>query len=137
MDDIKFHPVFRLRSGRQVLHRENFSDLSKGFFLDQWHLMFNLDNSESMSFREFKKIIPPKDRFWADPQVIQADGHYYIFVEEYIYKIGKAHISVIEIDKQGHLQRTGVCTGEGLSPILPVCFSVARQILHGARICKE
>jgi hypothetical protein len=64
--------------------------------------MFDLDNSGSMSFREFQKIIPPKDRFWADPQVIQADGHYYIFVEEYLYKIGKAHISVIEIDKHGN-----------------------------------
>ena len=67
----------------------------KPLFLDQWYLMFDLDEDMSMSFREFKEVIPPKDRFWADPHVIQTDGHYFIFVEEYIFKNGKAHVSVI------------------------------------------
>jgi hypothetical protein len=73
----------------------------KPLFLDQWYLMFDLDEDMSMSFREFKEVIPPKDRFWADPHVIQTDGHYFIFVEEYIFKNGKAHVSVIEMDEQG------------------------------------
>jgi hypothetical protein len=47
-------------------------------------------------------MVPPKDRFWADPHVILADGHYYIFVEEYIYREKKAHISVIDMDEQGN-----------------------------------
>jgi len=74
----------------------------KAFYLDQWYLMFDLNKDISTSFCRFKEVIPPKDRFWADPHVIQADGHYYIFVEEYIYKIRKAHISVIEMDGQGN-----------------------------------
>jgi hypothetical protein len=74
----------------------------KPLFLDQWYLMFDLDKDMSMSFHEFQEVIPPKDRFWADPHVIQADGHYFIFVEEYIFKNRKAHISVIEMDGQGN-----------------------------------
>lgn len=58
----------------------------------------------STPFYMFKEIIPPKDRFWADPHVIQADGHYYVFVEEYIYRTRRAHISVIEMDEQGNCQ---------------------------------
>jgi hypothetical protein len=76
----------------------------KALFLDQWYLMFDLNKDISMSFSTFKEVIPPKDRFWADPHVIQSDGHYFIFVEEYIYKNRKAHISVIEVDGQGNCQ---------------------------------
>lgn len=72
----------------------------KTFTLDQWYLLFDLDNEMSMTFSNFKKCIPPKDRFWADPIVIQKDGIYYVFVEEYIYKSKKAHISCFTLDNQ-------------------------------------
>ena len=55
----------------------------------------------STSFRDFKKIIPPSDRFWADPQVFFKDDVYYIFIEEYLYKKKKAHISLIEMQQSG------------------------------------
>jgi len=76
----------------------------KIFFLDQWFLMFDLSLSDSNSipFHDFQKIIPPKDRFWADPHVIQVNEHYFVFVEEYIYRSRKAHISVIEINNEGN-----------------------------------
>ena len=45
------------------------------------------------------KIIPPKDRFWADPHVLFKDNKYYIFIEEYIFNKKKGHISVIQINK--------------------------------------
>jgi hypothetical protein len=64
--------------------------------------MFDFNEDISMDFRDFKEVIPPNDRFWADPHVIHIDGHYYIFIEEYLYKISKAHISVIEMDRHGN-----------------------------------
>jgi hypothetical protein len=73
----------------------------KVFYIDQWHLMFSLKKGVSTSFHRFKSIAPPKDRFWADPHVIRTNDNYYIFIEEYIYKTSKAHISVIEMDKRG------------------------------------
>jgi hypothetical protein len=74
----------------------------KALFLNQWYLMFHLDEGAPKSFSQFKAIIPPKDRFWADPHVIQANSHYYIFIEEYIYQSKKGYISVIEMDCQGN-----------------------------------
>ena len=53
---------------------------------------------------EFKKIIPPKDRFYADPFLIEFDN-YYIFIEELMYNTKKGHISVIKMDDQGNYDR--------------------------------
>ena len=71
------------------------------FFKEQWVLMYDLQDRISTSFWRFKKIIPPKDRFWADPHVFFKDDIYYIFLEEYIYKKKKAHISLIEMQQSG------------------------------------
>ena len=62
---------------------------------EQWVLAYRFNNTE------FKYLIPPSDRFWADPFPIRMEGRYYIFFEEYLYAQGKAHISVIELDRKG------------------------------------
>jgi hypothetical protein len=50
----------------------------------------------------FKKISPPKDRFWADPHIVDKGSNYYIFVEEYLYQLKRGRISVIEMDQKGN-----------------------------------
>lgn len=49
---------------------------------DQWILLFDLREGLASSPWRFKEIIPPQDRFWADPHVIAKDNLYYIFLEE-------------------------------------------------------
>ncbi len=71
------------------------------FFRNQWMLMYDLGDQISTSFCHFRKIIPPRDRFWADPHVFFRDDTYYIFFEEYLYKTKKGHISLIEMDQSG------------------------------------
>ena len=72
------------------------------FFRQQWFLLYDLQDQISTSFWRFKKMIPPKDRFWADPHVFFRDDIYYIFIEEYLYKTKKAHISLIEMQQSGN-----------------------------------
>lgn len=81
---------------------KNKIDLRFNFY--QWVLLFDLSSSNKISteFSLFKKIIPPKDRFWADPFVISKNGKYYIFLEELIYKENKGYICLIEMDQQGN-----------------------------------
>ncbi|HSE19147.1 MAG TPA: hypothetical protein VLB46_18950 [Pyrinomonadaceae bacterium] len=62
---------------------------------DQWVIGYRFDNDE------FKYLIPPADRFWADPFQIKVDGRYYIFFEDYVNSAGRAHISVVEVDRNG------------------------------------
>jgi hypothetical protein len=76
----------------------------KVFFLDQWILLFHRSENVPTSFSDFKKLVPPKDRFWADPHAIQIDNKYYIFIEEYIYSKQKGHISVIAVDGEGNCE---------------------------------
>jgi hypothetical protein len=77
----------------------------RALYHDCWHLLINLQENEPLKFQGSRKVMPPKDRFWADPHVQHKDGHYYIFIEEFIYKSKKGHISVIEMDQQGNYQK--------------------------------
>jgi hypothetical protein len=72
------------------------------FYFKQWFLLFNLKDDSGDKFSLFNKIIPPKDRFWADPFIIFKNNLYYIFIEEYIYKNNKAHISLLIMDEKGN-----------------------------------
>lgn len=71
---------------------------------EQWALAYRFKTSprdSNNTLYRFKSLTPPKDRFWADPCVIEAENRYYVFIEEYLYKRGKGHISVIELDRKG------------------------------------
>jgi hypothetical protein len=71
------------------------------FNFTQWILLyrFSIDNTISSSIFRYKELIPPKDKFWADPCIIFKNNKYYIFIEEYCYKARKGHISVFETGK--------------------------------------
>jgi hypothetical protein len=69
-----------------------------------WYLLVKTGTHFDMcstSFCDFKKLIPPNDRYWADPFVIINNNRYFIFIEEFIYKLNIAHISVLELDSDG------------------------------------
>ncbi|QCW99667.1 hypothetical protein FGM00_05975 [Aggregatimonas sangjinii] len=70
---------------------------------EQYILLFKFSESEILncSFSEFTRIMPPKDRFWADPFVIKKSDAYYIFIEELIYEHGLGTIGVIKIEEDG------------------------------------
>lgn len=74
------------------------------FYRDQWLILYHLDPSGKIStnLSQFKKIVPPKDRFWADPHIAEENNKYYIFIEELIYGENKGFISVLEMDPQGN-----------------------------------
>jgi folate-dependent phosphoribosylglycinamide formyltransferase PurN len=73
------------------------------FYFDQWILLyqFNKKGLWSKSFFRFKRITPPRDRFWADPFIVEKNNKYFIFLEELLYKENKGKISVMEIDEKG------------------------------------
>jgi hypothetical protein len=73
----------------------------KLFWAEQWFLLIDFDHISEKSYKAYKKIMPPKDRYWADPHIIQMDNTYYLFVEEYFYKKKKGSIAVIQVNKSG------------------------------------
>lgn len=71
---------------------------------DQWALAYRFRSGPqdaNNTLYRFKNLLPPKDRFWADPFAIKIGEQYYVFLEEYPYEHAKGHISVIELDRKG------------------------------------
>jgi hypothetical protein len=81
------------------------------FFYDQWQLAYRFRNSPddpNNSFYRFNFLVPPKDKFWADPFPVRFEDKYFVFFEEYLYKDDRAHISMIELSKSGMSEATPV-----------------------------
>ena len=70
-------------------------------FFDQWILMFKFSDIFSNDYSKFEKIIPTKDRFWADPHIVYQDNQYHIFIEEFLNDKNKSHISLFSINENG------------------------------------
>ncbi len=75
--------------------------LEATFFTRQWVLLYRLGPEASKSLREYQMIVPPRDRFWADPHVVRRDDRHYVFFEEYPFATGKGVISLVVIDADG------------------------------------
>ena len=82
-------------------------NLENAFSFEQWGLLFDIKNDMSKSMWRYKKILPPKDRYWADPHIVTRDENYFIFIEEYIYQKSKGHIALIIMDKEGNYEYSG------------------------------
>jgi hypothetical protein len=74
---------------------------SRIFYQDAWFLLFSPVSFDSISFKDFKRIVPPKDRFWADPNIIRKDNRYFVFIEEFIFQEKKGQLSVFDLDRSG------------------------------------
>ena len=75
----------------------------KALTVDEWSIAFRFSDDESWNgaLEGFHRLDPPKGGFWADPFPIQVNGRNYIFFEELPAGAAKAHICVIEVDRQG------------------------------------
>jgi hypothetical protein len=112
----RLYAPYSNRLFRMPTNSEMFSRLSRlgtkyavgkfasAFSTDQWALAYRFRSGprdSNNTLYRFKSLIPPRDRFWADPCVIEAENRYYVFIEEYLNETAKGHISVIELDRKG------------------------------------
>jgi hypothetical protein len=89
--------------GRNIARRARES-IARNLTLDQWVLLFCFDQELATDPSMFQKIVPPKDRFWADPHIVKRDGRYFVFFEECPFATGTGHIAVLSIDEQGQYE---------------------------------
>ena len=75
--------------------------IRKKFYREQWLLLFKNENNPSTSVNDFKIIKPPKDRFWADPILVQKAEKNYLFFEELPFSTNRGFLSVVEINENG------------------------------------
>ncbi len=78
--------------------------LWKIFHYHQWIILYSFakNNQLSTTAYRYKRLLPPPDRYWADPCVVQDNGIHYLFFEEVIYQDKeKGHIAVAAINEKG------------------------------------
>lgn len=69
------------------------------FYLSQWVILTSTDaDHNSMTWKKFKPLLPPLDRFWADPFIWEKDNTHYLFIEEYIYPTRRGRIACLTLD---------------------------------------
>ena len=87
----------------QIKNKLN-KETRKLFDSDQWGLMVRSGGvTTPLRWEEFKRLIPPQDRLWADPFLVEREGRAYIFFEELTYKTRRGHINCMEIDRDGRM----------------------------------
>jgi hypothetical protein len=75
----------------------------KALKLETWSIAWRFGGGEdfSGSLEGFHRLDPPDGWYWADPFPIERDGRYWIFFEERPLGAAKAHISVVEVRRDG------------------------------------
>lgn len=92
-----------------------------------WQLMIDVRKDQrgiANNFGSFSTVNSPQKMFWADPFVVAENNKYYIFVEEFIYRKNKAHISVIELDERGQFKRSGKIIEKSYHMSYPFTFKL-------------
>ena len=86
--------------GARVLRRS----LQRMLCVEQWMIGYRFGASRGVQegdLSQFRRLAPPSDRLWADPFPFYAGGAHYIFFEELPFAAGKAHISMVQVDREG------------------------------------
>lgn len=73
----------------------------KSNYREQWMFLYKFGQAPDYQFETFHKILPPKDRFWADPFLVKKEGKYFLFFEDLPFATDKGHLSVMEIKPDG------------------------------------
>ena len=76
--------------------------VEKALTVEQWSLAFRFGGGElDPGLEGFTRVVPPRDRDWADPFALEKDGRYYVFFEELVRAEGKGCIAMMEVDASG------------------------------------
>ena len=74
------------------------------YYFDQWVMAYKFASTERSfddGFADYRWLLPPKERSWADPFPVQNGGEYFLFFEEFLYRANRGHLCVAAVDENG------------------------------------
>jgi hypothetical protein len=106
------------------------NELRKRLFREQWSIVLgpNTDTSKEMFEHDLRIIRPPRDRFYADPFLIETNGHTYLFFEDYSFSSSKGVISCCELDAHGNCSKPRVVLERNYHLSYPFLFTWQGQL---------
>jgi hypothetical protein len=117
---------FFMRWTMQVFRHE----LRKRLFREQWLMVLGAapGMEEFNTASGFRYIRPPRDRFYADPFLIERHGRTYLFFEDYRFASRKGLISCCEVDNAGNYGPPRVVLERDYHLSYPFLFEWQREI---------
>ncbi len=95
-----------------------------GYFrFEQWNLLYAFEPDIATSMHRFTRLVPPRDRFWADPFVVHDGSTHHVFIEELVYAEGTGRIAHIAMDPEGKHERPTTLIEEPHHLSYPFVFS--------------
>lgn len=71
------------------------------FYTKQWTVLIAPSvGYKQLAWKNFKHLLPPLDRFWADPFIWVHQNKYYLFIEELMYSTRRGHIACLTLDER-------------------------------------
>jgi hypothetical protein len=66
---------------------------------EQWYMAYRFEDAPRDGFEDLLEIMPPKDRYWADPFPVRTEeGRFFLFFEELRYSDPKGTLHALELD---------------------------------------
>jgi hypothetical protein len=93
----------------------------------KWGISCLHSNWKNAALWNSTRISAPRGHFWADPFLCSHNGKTYCFVEDFVYKTKRGHISVLEITDQG-ARLLGDCIREDFHLSFPFLFRYEGQL---------
>jgi hypothetical protein len=82
---------------------------------------------DKAEFWKSAEVRPPRGRFWADPFLYTRDGRTFCFVEDFVYKTRRAHITALEIAGTKVVER-GIAVKEPFHLSFPFLFQYKGEL---------
>jgi hypothetical protein len=100
------------------------------FFLNQWIVLAAPSNSgyKSLAWSDFTPLLPPLDRFWADPFIWVHENMYYVFIEELPYSTWSGHISCLTLDRDMNILSNQIVLERPYHLSYPFLFEHEKQL---------
>jgi len=92
-----------LRAGTLLMRRYVADKWTHTLYREQWALAYRHGTGNRLRMKTFHQLIPPLDRFWADPFPVQVGNDHYIFHEELLFATGKGSIVLTVVDEKGQV----------------------------------
>ena len=94
-----------LRAGSSLIRRYVADTGMRTLYREQWALAYQHGGGDHLVMEAFRKLMPPRDRYWADPFPVQVGSDYYLFHEEFRFAIGKGSIVLTVVGDTASLAR--------------------------------
>lgn len=94
--------VAMLRAGTRLVRRYASDKWARALYREQWALAYQHSGDRPLT-GAFQTLIPPRDRYWADPFPVRVGNDYYVFHEEAPFSTDKGSIVVSVVEAHGKI----------------------------------